>query len=275
MAGLRYLCVGSGTCVPSVSRGPACHLVEAEGLRILLDLGSGSLRSLTRMGESWARLTAVGVTHRHQDHVGDLLPLLFALRNAPGPERDERLDLFGYAGLSEDLKRLAQVYGRWVLEPGFELAVTDLEPGAELVLGPPQGAVRVRAHRVRHSPEAVGFAIQVGDRAAGGPCRFAYSGDSGPSPALVELAAGADLFVSECAFPDGQGVENHLTPSDLLPICAEAGARRTVATHFYPIWDDVGVERLLAEAIARFGRDVPIQAAHDGLRIEVGESSAG
>ena len=267
---LRYTCVGSGTCAPNPARGQACHLLEARGLRILLDLGSGSLRALARLGEGLASIAAVGITHRHMDHVSDLLPLLFSLRHAPGLQRTAPLTLFGYPGLAADLDRLADVFGRWVLEPGFEVEVRDLEPGEGLLLEAVGVRARVRAHEVRHSPEAVGFRVEVDGEAVAGPIAFAYSGDTGATPALVDLAAGADLFVCECAFPDGQGVEGHLTPSELLPICAATRARRTVTTHFYPAWDEGGIDRLWREALARFGRELPLTPAHDGLRIEVG-----
>jgi ribonuclease BN (tRNA processing enzyme) len=238
---------------------------------MLLDLGSGSLRSLARLGEPFETLSAVGLTHRHMDHVADLLPLLFALRNTPGLARRERLVVFGYPGLRADLERLAQVFGRWVLEPGFDVEIRELFPGEVLELEGIEAKARVSAHPVRHSPEAVGFRIEILTGAAGGsPARsFAYSGDSGATDTLVDLAAGVDLFVCECSFPDDQAVEGHLTPSQLLPICASAGARRTVATHFYPVWDERGVERLWSESLARFGGEVPLIAAHDGLDLEI------
>lgn len=259
-----YTCVGSGTCVPRPERGPACHLVEHRGLRIALDLGAGSLRALSRLGCPPRELAAVGLTHRHQDHVADLLPLLFALRHDPDEPRVEPLVLFGYGGLGEDLRRLAAVFGGWVLAPGFPLEVGELPAGAELALG--GGALRVSSHVVRHSAEAVGFRLELRE----GPV-LAYSGDSGPTPALAELASGADLFVCECAFPDGHGVEVHLTPSELLPLAAESRTRHVVATHFYPIWDRLGVEPTWEAARRRWDADAPpVTPAVDGLRVDLG-----
>lgn len=288
MSEVGYTCVGSGTCVPSASRGSACHLLQAGDLRVLLDLGSGSLRSLVRLGESIADLDAVGLTHRHMDHVGDLLPLLFALRYSPGSPRTAPLRLFGYRGLRSDLSRLAEVFGDWVRSPGFELIAHELAPGERFELTAGEATARVTAFEVNHTPEAVSFGIEIsfegsergssrhgaGENASrrtreSSSRRFAYSGDSGATEALVELAAGADLFVCECAFPDAHGVEGHLTPSELLPLCASARPRRTVATHFYPVWDQEGMDRLWREAYDRYGGEVSITPAHDGLHVRL------
>ena len=272
MSRIRYLCVGSGTCVPRMERGPACHLVQVGALRVLLDLGSGSLRTLARLGEPIANLFAVGVSHRHMDHVADLLPLLFALRYAPGERRSAPLELFGYPGLRTDLERSAQTFGDWVLNPGFELRVHELPPGERLRLAAGADRIEIESHRVVHTPEAVAFRLTVGSgegRAEASRAVIAYSGDSGPDESLVGLAREADLFVCECAFPDGEGVPIHLTPSDLLAVCAAARPRRVVATHFYPVWDERGVGRLWAETLAKSSVKVDLVPAHDGLMIEI------
>jgi ribonuclease BN (tRNA processing enzyme) len=270
MGRIRYLCVGSGTCVPRIERGPACHLIQVGDLRIVLDLGSGSLRTLARLDEPIGNLAAVGISHRHMDHVADLLPLLFALRYAPGERRTAPLELFGYPGLRGDLERSAQTFGNWVLDPGFELRIHELPPGRRLRLGASADSVEVESHRVSHTPEAVAFRIDASS-GEGGVSRavIAYSGDSGPDESLVGLARGADLFVCECAFPDGEGVPIHLTPSGLLAVCAAARPRRVVATHFYPVWDQRGVGRLWAEALAKAGVDVDVVPGHDGLAVEI------
>jgi ribonuclease BN (tRNA processing enzyme) len=275
MLGVGYTCIGSGTCVPRASRGPACHLVQAGELRILLDIGSGSLRTLARLGEDFSTLTAVGLTHRHMDHVGDLLPLFFALRHTPGLDRSDPLQVFGYSGLHRDLERLSTLFGRWVLEPRVPLEIAELEPGAALALNARGARATVAAGAVNHTAEAVGFRLEITQDGEGvSPLRtITYSGDTGATDSLIGLARDADLFVCECAFPDDQRVEGHLTPSELLPICAAARPRSTVATHLYPVWDERGVDRLWREALVRFGSDLPVTPAYDGLRIELAEGT--
>lgn len=65
-AALRFASLGSG------SRGNAL-LVEAGGTRILLDCGFGlddSVRRLARLGIAPESVTAIVVTHEHDDHIG-------------------------------------------------------------------------------------------------------------------------------------------------------------------------------------------------------------
>jgi ribonuclease BN (tRNA processing enzyme) len=254
--------------VPSALRGPACHLAAAGRLRVLLDLGSGSLRTLARLGEPVGGITAVGLTHRHLDHVADVAPLVFALRHTPGLDRKAPLTIFGYPGVVSDLERLAELHGRWVLEPGFPLEVRDLPPGATIELRAPDAEASVTARAMRHTPEAVGFRLELRPR-GGAPASLAYTGDTAATDEVAALGEAADLLVAECAFPDGRGVPGHLTPSELLPLAARSGARRVVATHFYPAWDEEGVERLWSDALRRFGRPVDLVPAYDGLRLEL------
>ena len=59
------------------------------------------------------------------------------------------------------------------------------------------GPFTVDTARVAHPVEA--YAIRVTENAAGGGT-LVFSGDTGPAPALVELARGADLLLVEAAF---------------------------------------------------------------------------
>ncbi len=80
-----------------------------------------------------------------------------------------------------------------------------------------------------HDVEAYGVRIESGGRV------LAYSGDSGPCPALTELARDADLFLCEAdidAHRDGEQV--HLTPEDAGTVARRAGVRELVVTHVGP-----------------------------------------
>ena len=96
MEPIEYTLIGSGTVVPDAGRGPAAHHFACGDLQVLCDLGSGTLGRMDGQGLPWPTLDLVAVTHRHQDHMADLLPLLFALKNAPGVERARPLTLLGY-----------------------------------------------------------------------------------------------------------------------------------------------------------------------------------
>jgi ribonuclease BN (tRNA processing enzyme) len=90
---------------------------------------------------------------------------------------------------------------------------------------------------------------------------IAYTGDTGPSPALAALGRDADLFIVD-ATGRPQPDELDLTPAQAGEAAAAAGARRLLLTHFWP-----GSDRAAAVAAARerFGGEV--LAADEGLRV--------
>lgn len=73
-----------GFCVGS-PLGAACssYVVRTAEAEVLLDCGPGALERLWRRG-TLARLDAVIVSHMHQDHMLDLVPLSNQITRAPG-----------------------------------------------------------------------------------------------------------------------------------------------------------------------------------------------
>jgi hypothetical protein len=72
------------------------------------------------------------------------------------------------------------------------------------------------------------------DRAVHGAYR---TGDTGPNDALVQLARGADLLLSEAALEDNDPHnpgDLHLTPADAGEQAKKAGVKRLVITHVPP-----------------------------------------
>src|SRR5207249_4685392 len=73
---------------PYPPAGGACpgYLVEADGVRILLDCGSGVVSSLHRVGTAFD-LNAIVIYHLHPDHFTDIYPLRneLAYGRLPGP----------------------------------------------------------------------------------------------------------------------------------------------------------------------------------------------
>ena len=63
------------------------------------------------------------------------------------------------------------------------------------------------------------------------------AGDTGPNDALVQLARGADLLLSEAALEDNDPHnpgDLHLTPADVGEQAKKAGVKRLVITHVPP-----------------------------------------
>src|SRR5690606_6965560 len=71
---LRLTIVGSAGTNPSAERVCSCYLVEADGFRLVLDLGHGALHRLQQVIDV-AEIDALLLSHLHADHFADIYGL--------------------------------------------------------------------------------------------------------------------------------------------------------------------------------------------------------
>jgi ribonuclease BN (tRNA processing enzyme) len=251
---MRLTALGTGTIAFSALRSCSGYYVETGAARLLMDCGSGTSRRLAELRIPWQELTHVALTHFHIDHHADLPTILFAGRYGMLPPRSAPLDIIGPAGTRDLLGRLAAAYGDWVLDPGYEIRVTELAPGGAVDLG---GAVLACA-KVPHTPESIAYSITEGTR------RLVYSGDTGFDPAFAAWARGCDMLVLECSLPQSMAIVEHLTPEQCGEMARLAEPRQLVLTHLYPPVEAVDVRALVATAYTG-----PLVVAHDGWRAEL------
>jgi ribonuclease BN (tRNA processing enzyme) len=254
--------LGSGTLLPSEQHRSPAHLVEAGDARLLLDCGSGTLHGFDRHRVAWRRITHVAISHYHTDHVGDLAPLLFALKHGVRPPREEPLHLLGPPGFRAFVQRLAAAYGGYVTDPGFPLHVVEL--GRADVWEDPEGRFTLRCHGTPHTEESVAYRVSHADG------DVAYTGDTGPSEALGDFFAGVELLIAECSLEDPPSMDTHLSPATLAAVAGRAGPDLLVVTHLYPPLRPHRIPQLL-EAAGYAGKLV---VAQDGTRVVVGEGRA-
>jgi len=253
---VRVTVLGAGTLLPhDVCRSPG-HLVETGDVRLLLDCGSGVVHGFQRWGLDWATLTHVAISHYHTDHFGDLPALLWALRHGVSGGRTLPLNLLGPAGLHDRLEGLATAYGDYILEPGFPLHIQEL--GARSRFEDPQGRFTLFTHPTPHTEESVAYRVET---AVG---RMGYTGDTGPAPELGAFMAGADLLVSECAFPVPGNPGAHLDPTTVAEIARGADPRLLILTHLYPEVD----RGELPGRIRDLGFPGEVVVGRDGLRVQ-------
>jgi ribonuclease BN (tRNA processing enzyme) len=218
---VRLTVVGCSPAWPNPGGAQSGYLVEGAG-RLLLDCGPGVLPSL-REREGWPRIDAIAITHFHLDHWGDLVPWVWGLQFGPAVGSDPP-ELWLPPGGRETLSRLGADLGqREMFEDTFDVH--------EYVDGEPFEAAgyEVEARRVLHyTMLAFGFRVSQNGSV------LAYSGDSGPSDALPDLARDADLFVCEATLdepnPEG-GTRGHLAAGEAQEASSRAGARRLLLTH--------------------------------------------
>ncbi|AXI77729.1 MBL fold metallo-hydrolase [Peterkaempfera bronchialis] len=238
--------VGCSGSFPSPDSPCSCYLVEADGFRVVIDLGNGALGALQKYCGLYD-VDAVLLSHLHADHCIDMCAYWVARNYRVGGCPDP-LPVYGPQGTAERLARAYDMDEQPGMKEVFDFRT--LTPGS-FELGP----FRITAAPVAHPVEAYGFRLVHGGRS------LVYSGDTGRCPELTDLARGADLFLCEASFTDGKEEipDLHLNGREAGECAADAGVGRLVLTHIPP-WTDT--ERNVSDARAAFGG--PVEAARAG-----------
>lgn len=249
--------LGSGTALPDARRHSAAFHLALPRAGVLFDCGPGTLHGLARHGIDWPGLTHIVVSHFHNDHVGDLAAIPFAMKQTAAPERNAPLHLLGPAGLRGFLDRLAAAMGPHVLDPGFPVITRELAPGDPYEdIG---GGFVLEAHRTPHTDESVAYRIRCEEGVLG------YTGDTGPSTEVAAFLRGCRVLVAECALPDPAPMDRHLTPRLVAQLAAVAEPDLLVLTHVYPPQTPAEAEARVSELYRG-----AVVAAMDGMRVRLG-----
>lgn len=249
---MKLTVIGSAGSFPTADSPASCYLVEHDGQRIVLDMGNGSFGALQRLVDTSEpdSLAGIVLSHCHIDHCADV-GSLYVQRNYH-PTR--RLPPLPVIGPSVAATRLAEIYGMSV----DELAVVfDVRPfsGQPVSVGPFQ----IDAVRAAHPVEAYSMRVSAGGKA------MAFSGDTGPTPALVNIAHDCAVALFEASnVGTGHPPDLHMSGAEAAQAATAAHADRLVLTHLVQWVDQAAV---LAEARAHF--DGPIDLARPGLVVEI------
>jgi ribonuclease BN (tRNA processing enzyme) len=243
--------LGSGTAIPHPRRGASGYACLAtDGAVLLLECGPGSSRRWPVHGIALDAIAGIVVTHHHVDHVADLAAALFA-RNVVEPPCRVPWTLAGPVGHAAFVAGLDATYGPQIADRDGLRQVVELDDRARVEIGP----FTVEARRVVHGwPGSIAVRVAWDDRS------IAFSGDSAPCDALVEICRGADLALLECSYPASRETSGHLTTRTAGEVAQAAGVSRLVLTHFYPALDGVDV----AADVRAAGYDGALHLAADG-----------
>ena len=220
---MKLTVVGCSPAWPNPGGAQSGYLVQSNGKRLLLDCGPGVLARLRSMNGSWPEVDAIAVTHWHLDHWGDLVPWVWGTMAGPGqdvapaelwlpPGGEARLRDFGSRLGWEEMWELAFTLHEYRENEQFETAGVGVTP----------------VQLVHYTLDTFGFRVSDGERT------LAYSGDSGPSERLVDLARDADLFLCEATLEHGEldgEPRGHLATEEALAAFHASGAKRLLLTH--------------------------------------------
>jgi ribonuclease BN (tRNA processing enzyme) len=264
-SGTTLITLGTrGGPLPTKDRAQSSNLLIVNGTLYLIDAGDGVTRRIVQTGNDFRKVGKIFITHPHSDHDNGLATLL---NSEWEYQRAEPIDIYG--GGVEALVRGAIDYLtpnadiRW--SEGKKRPMADVFHGHDVSPGVIYQDANVKVTAVENTH----FHFQPGDPAYGKYHSYSYrfdtpdkvvffTGDTGPSDAVVELARGADLYVTECTSPDDVVAlfkktgawqaktpaeqdgflrhmhEEHVTPEDIGKMAAKAGVKAVVMTHLGP-----------------------------------------
>ena len=260
---------GGGPVIRRERAEPANAIVVGKDV-YLFDTGSGVERQMVGAGLALANVRAVFISHHHIDHNADLGQLIDSrwMFNSV-----QALPVIGPPGTVEMVGALVQASRPVELSPigsagpRGKIAIARTVDARDLAATMDRPTevykddnIRVLAVTNEHYHFAAGspaasfsrsysFRIEAADRV------YVYTGDTGPSTHLEELAKGADVLVSEVIDLDKMRQilkragdlppamlppmikhmeEDHLTPAEIGKIAASAGVKAVVLTHIVP-----------------------------------------
>lgn len=193
-------------------RAQSSNLLTVNGTHYVIDAGDGVARRLAEAGIDVREIGIIFITHHHDDHTAGLGTLMSL---AWDRQRTKPIHVYG-PPRTKDLVRAAVQY----FTISAEIRIADggrTVPIAEVFFGHDVGIgviyqdanIKVTAaensHFAFHKGPAAGkhksysFRFETPDRV------IVFTGDTGSSDAVTELAAGADLLVTEtCSCEDRQ-----------------------------------------------------------------------
>lgn len=212
--------LGSEAAWPSASRACTGFLVEADGERVLIDCGTGIFARLRAVLPP-EEVGDIIISHLHFDHFADLIPFRCYLAFEAAPKTPPSLHL--PPGASEKLRKVVEPIDP---TPDFftsAFETSEYDPDGVLRVG----SLSISFHKTRHPVET--FAMKLSAEGGG---TVVYSADTGWLDSVAAFAEGADLFICEATWADGDGNPDiHLSAPEAGRLARMAGVGKLALTH--------------------------------------------
>jgi ribonuclease BN (tRNA processing enzyme) len=211
-SGSRLITLGtSGGPPPRAHRAQSSNLLTVNGTHYIIDAGDGVARRLAKAGINVREIGIVFITHHHDDHTAGLGTLLSV---AWDQQRTKAIGVYG-PPRTEELVDAAVQYFRIsaeirIADGGRSAPIESVFVGHDVGPGLMYQDANIKVTAVENSH----FAFHEG-AAAGKHKSYAYrfetpdrvivfTGDTGASDAVTELAKDADLLVTETSSCQGR-----------------------------------------------------------------------
>jgi len=256
MTGMRMTVLGCSGSVAGPDSAASGYLLTAPDTPpLVIDFGPGVLGALQRHADPGE--VSVLLSHLHADHCLDLPGLLVWRRYSPNPPTGRTL-LYGPIGTARRIGVASAEVAGDTDDVSDTLDVRTVVEGEPIRFG----ALEITPARMQHPPESYGFRITSDSGRT-----LVYTGDTGMCDAVVDLARGADVLLSEASWTHEPGERPpgiHLSGTEAGQIATRAGVGELLLTHIPP-W--TSREDVIAEAKAEYSGPVHAVSAGDVYRI--------
>ena len=229
---MKLTILGAGTLFAGINQTASAYLLEASGLKILVDCGPGTLVRLSQIGVSVFDIDAVFITHFHPDHTSDLFPLFmnYRITDTLAKKKPTRFpQIFGPEGIYQYMLRYSRLSQLRSVEGWEKIKFTDSKSKQKL------GDVKIEAFKVLHKAfnyKAKAYAYRFG---YGGKV-ITFSGDAAKCPGIEKACKNADIFICDCSFPRGIKGPVHMNTEEIGQISQKNRVKKLLLTHFYPFY---------------------------------------
>jgi ribonuclease BN (tRNA processing enzyme) len=243
-------------------RAQSSNLLTVNGQHYVIDAGDGVARRLARAGVDVRDIGTIFITHHHDDHTSGLGTLLSMSWDR---QRTKPINVYGPTRTQDLVKATVQYYGISaeirIADGGRTVPLDRVFFGHDVGTGVIYEDTNIKVIAVEnshfdfHTGEASGkhksyaYRFETPDRV------IVFTGDTGPSQSVTELAIGADLLVTETSsceerkqamVKDGrwqamsaaeqagimrQATQGHMTLDDIGAMAARANVKTVVLSH--------------------------------------------
>jgi len=285
-------------------RSESASLLVIDGTPYLIDAGSGTARRLAEAGYPLSRIKTIFITHHHLDHTAGLEPIISLswIGTGLGGRKVPPVNIYGPPA-TEFLVKAALNYLS-VSARIFTAGIPSLPSPEGMFIGHDMAPgliyqdekVKVTAVENTHFGHAsygpdgkkdMSFSYRF-DTPKGS---VVFTGDTGPSEAVNQLAKGADILVSEASLPAAGApatptaaatapaggalaselgehmAREHLSPEEIGKMAAAAGVKQVVLYHLV-IGNSADAARRLEDGVHRYFKG-PVTVGKDLLSFDL------
>ncbi|MBQ8280508.1 MAG: ribonuclease Z [Roseburia sp.] len=263
--------LGTGGMMPLPRRWLTAALMRYNGSSLLIDCGEGTQIAMKEKGWSFKPIDVICFTHYHADHISGLPGLLLTMGNA---ERTEPLTMIGPKGLERVVNALRTIAPELPFDMKF-IEITEPEADIEMngyhihafkvnhnitcygysVEIKRAGRFDVERAKAGNIPQRMWSHLQKGETmtaedgtvytpdmvlgAARKGIKVTYCTDTRPTDAIVNSAAGSDLFICEGMYAEKDKLAKarqykHMTFYEAAEMAKRAEVKEMWLTHYSP-----------------------------------------